>query len=150
MEKEKAFINPIDPDKVAEKPGLLPYAHHVGSAIIKPEDKGKIKGRSLAAMYEQTDQQLAQIKQQIDLLAEQVRRIEKRKEISEQIYGSRIGFEPIIGKVYHLYQKNDGAYQVSMLSPADWGKKKPDWEYLSAIKLLGDHTWEVLEEDVEI
>lgn len=150
MEKEKEFVNPIDPDKVTEKPGLLPYAHHVGSAIIKPEDKGKIKGRSLAAMYEQTDQQLAQIKQQIDLLVEQVRKIEKRKEISEQIYGSRIGFEPIIGKVYHLYQKNDGDYQVSMLSPSEWGKKKPDWEYLSAIKLLGDHTWEVLEEGVDL
>ncbi len=148
--KKEEFHNPIDPDKITEHPSTLPYAHNVGSAVIKPEDKGKIKGRALSAMCEQTDQQLAQIKEQIDLLASQVQKIEKRKQISEQIYASRIGFEPIIGKVYHLYQKEDGNYQVSMLSDADWGRSKPNWEYLSAIKLLGDHTWDIIDEGVDL
>ena len=44
------FVNPIDPDKIAENPHLLPYAHQVGSAVIKPEDQGKLKGRALSAM----------------------------------------------------------------------------------------------------
>ncbi len=39
---EKPFVNPIDPDKVAENPGLLPYAHTAGGAVIRPEDKGRI------------------------------------------------------------------------------------------------------------
>jgi hypothetical protein len=142
--------NPIDPDKVSESPGLLEYAHHVGSALIKPEDKGKIKGRALAAMYEQTDQQLAQIKQQVDLLAGQIRELEKRKQVSEKIYESKIGFQPIVGHTYHLYQKEDGSYQLSMLSEHDWGRSRPNWEYLSAVKLLGDHTWQILKADVEI
>ena len=150
MMEEEEFKNPIDPDKITESPGLIAYAHHVGSALIKPEDKGKIKGRALSAMYEQTDQQLAQIKEQIDLLAKQVHQIELRKEISEKIYASKIGFEPIIGKVYYLYQKEDGNFQVSMLSDADWGRSKPNWEYISAIKLLGDHTWDILDADAEI
>ena len=34
----------IDPDKVAENPHSLPYAHTVGGAEIKPVDKGKGKG----------------------------------------------------------------------------------------------------------
>ena len=148
--EEKEFINPIDPDKITESPGILEYAHHVGSAIIKPEDKGKIKGRSLAAMYEQTDQQLLQIKEQITLLAKQVRTIERRKSISEKIYDAKISFQPIIGSTYHLYKKEDGQFQVSMLSDAEWGRSKPDWEYLSAIKLLGDHTWEISNTDVQI
>lgn len=150
MIESEEFINPIDKDKVTETPGLLEYAHNVGSAIIKPEDKGKIKGRALSAMYEQTDQQLAQIKQQIDLLAKQVREIEKRKLISERIYESKIGFQPVIGHTYHLYQKEDGTFIVSMLSQNDWGRSKPNWEYLTAVKLLGDHTWQILNEDVEI
>lgn len=50
-----AFVNPIDPDKVAESPGLLPYAHHSGSAVIRPEDKGQIRGNAMTAMYDQTD-----------------------------------------------------------------------------------------------
>ena len=48
------FINPIDPDKITETPSTLPYAHHSGSALIKPEDRGKIKGRALSAMDHQT------------------------------------------------------------------------------------------------
>ena len=52
------FENPIDKDKVTENPHSLEYAHHVGSALIKPEDKGKIKGRAISAMEHQTDQQI--------------------------------------------------------------------------------------------
>ena len=83
---EKVPKNPIDKDKVAESPGLLEYAHHVGSALIRPEDKGKLKGRSLAAMYEQTDLQIQQIKRQIEVLVEEAKRIDDRKRISEKIY----------------------------------------------------------------
>lgn len=150
MSEKKEFINPIDKDKTTETPGLLEYAHTVGSALIKPEDKGKLKGRALAAMYEQTDQQMAQIKQQIDLLAAQVNELQKRKEVSEKIYESKIGFQPIVSHIYHLYQKNDGSYIVSMLGENDWGRRKPDWEYITAVKLLGDHTWQILNDDIEI
>ena len=65
MKQEKQakeeFVNPIDPDKIAENPHLLPYAHTVGGAVIKPEDTGKLKGRALSAMNQQTDMQLSQI-----------------------------------------------------------------------------------------
>ena len=50
--------NPIHPDKITPTPHLLPYAHHVGSAIIKPLDKGKSKGVAMKAMYQQTENQL--------------------------------------------------------------------------------------------
>ena len=50
----KEFINPIDKDKITENPHSLEYAHHAGSALIKPEDQGKIKGRALSAMEHQT------------------------------------------------------------------------------------------------
>ncbi|MBL7932472.1 MAG: DUF2452 domain-containing protein, partial [Bacteroidia bacterium] len=60
--------NPIDKDKVAENPGLLPYAHTVGSIVVKPEDRGQIKSRALSAMYEQTDAMLKQIQAQVETL----------------------------------------------------------------------------------
>ena len=63
--KDKEFVNPIDPDKITENPHSLEYGHHVGSAVIKAEDVGKQKGRALAAMEHQTDQQLNQIYWQI-------------------------------------------------------------------------------------
>ena len=85
-EKNEEFINPIDKDKIAENPHLLPYASNVGGAVIKAVDKGRIKGLAVSAMYEQTDMQMAQIKEQIDLLAAQARAIQRRIEISELIY----------------------------------------------------------------
>jgi len=65
----------IDPDKVAETPGLLPYAHHVGSAIIKPLDKGRAKELAMSAMYEQTGVQLNQLKKQVEMLVAQAQTI---------------------------------------------------------------------------
>ncbi|MCO4805009.1 MAG: DUF2452 domain-containing protein [Flavobacteriales bacterium] len=143
---EKVPKNPIDKDKVAESPGLLEYAHHVGSALIRPEDKGKLKGRSLAAMYEQTDLQIQQIKRQIEVLVEEAKRIDDRKRISEKIYETGLSFQPVIGHIYHVYEKEDGSSKVSMLSPDDWGRTKPNWTHISKVKLLGDHTWQILDD----
>lgn len=143
----EAFINPIDKDKVSEHPGLLEYAHHVGSALIRPIDRGKLKGRSLAAMYEQTDLQMQQIRRQIELLADEAKKIEQRKEVSEMIYASGLSFTPVIGHIYYLYQKEDNDFKLSMLSPSDWGRSKPNWAFVATVKLLGDHTWQIIEND---
>lgn len=141
-EKEPEFINPIDEDKVAENPGLLPYAHTVGSALIKPVDRGKIKGRAVSAMYEQTDRQLDQIRKQVELLAQQAKAIHDRVEISEKIYLAEMSFEPLVGHTYHLYLRKNGKHVLSMVGPEEWGRSKP-MEFVATARLLADHTWEV-------
>jgi hypothetical protein len=134
-------------DKTTDNPGMLPYAHHSGSAIIKPDDKGKITGRAVAAMHSQTDMQMSQIYQQMQLLAEQAKKIQSRVEVSERIYGASIAFEPLINHTYYLYQKGEGTDFLSMISPEEWGRKK-DWaEFVAEIKLLADHTWDILREN---
>ena len=59
---------------------VLPYASSVGSVAIRPTKEGVIKHKALTAMEEQTNMQLEQIKQQIELLAKQAQEIRKRKE----------------------------------------------------------------------
>ena len=108
-------------------------------------DKGRVKGLAVTAMYEQTELQLDQIREQINLLAAQANKIKQRVEISESIYQADMGFKPLIGKTYHLYQREGGQFIVSMVGPSDWGKKNP-LEFKATIKLLADHTWEVLEQ----
>jgi cellobiose-specific phosphotransferase system component IIA len=135
-------------DKTTDNPGLLPYAHHSGSALIKPEDKGKITGRAVAAMHSQTDMQMSQIYQQMKLLADQAKKIQARIEVSERIYGASISFEPLINHIYYLYQKSDGTDFLSMIGPEEWGRKK-DWAaFIAEIKLLADHTWDILRENI--
>jgi len=142
--QNEEFVNPIDKDKIAENPHLLPFAHTRGGVVIKPTDKGKAKGRAVSAMYEQTDMDLDQIRQQIELLATQAKAIQNRVNISERIYLAEMNFGPIIGKIYHLYRRENGGDVMSMIAPHEWGKKAP-YQYVATIKLLADHTWEVMD-----
>lgn len=143
-EQKKAYINPIDPDKIAENPHLLPYAHTVGGAVIKPEDTGKLKGRALSAMNQQTDMQLSQIYEQMQLLAAQAQKIQARKTISDYIYQTELRFEPLINHEYHLYRKPEDKLMLSLIGPHSWGRSGEKLTYLATVKLLADHTWEVL------
>ena len=142
-EPEQAFINPIDKTKVAENPGLLPYAHTAGGAVIRPTDKGRIKGNAMMAMYEQTDRQMHQLKEQMETLVKQAKSLQRRKEISEIIYRAALGFRPVVGHIYHLYEKKDGSHTISLIAPQEWGSKMP-YVFLATCQLLYDHTWEIL------
>jgi len=140
---EDPFLNPINPDKVAENPGLLPYAHTAGGAVIKPDDMGKVKGRSVLAMRQQTDRQMNQLYEQMEVLARQAKLLADRKEISERIYDAAMGFEPIISETYYLYEREDGSDLMSLVAPEEWGRSFKYSRYLAKVKLLADHTWEV-------
>jgi hypothetical protein len=141
--KEDPFLNPINPDKVAENPGLLPYAHTAGSAVIRPEDMGKAKGRAVLAMRQQTDRQMNQLYEQMEVLAKQAKLLAERKEISERIYEAAIGFEPIINQTYYLYEREDGTDLLSLVSPDEWGRSMKYSKFLAKVLLLADHTWHV-------
>ena len=144
-DKRKEFINPIDPDKITENPHNLPYAHNVGSALVKPEDQGKLKVRALNAMEHQTDMQLDQIYEQMQLLAEQAKKLQGRKEVSERIYGAEMRFEPLINHTYHLYKKENGIHLLSMIAPDQWGRSGDQLTFIATVKLLADHTWDIIE-----
>lgn len=136
-------INPIDKDKIAENPHLLPYAHSLGSAIIRPIDKGRTKGVAMTAMYEQTDSQLHQIKEQVEKLLAQAQDIHDRIDVSEKVYLADCAFKPVMGQVYHLYEKKDESWILSMVSPEEWGSDPP-YYYLATARLLHDHTWDII------
>ena len=121
---------------------VLPFAASVSGAVVKPNEEGVIRHKALSAMEEQTNMQLTQIRQQIELLAIQAKEIHKRKELSMLIYDARLSFDPVIGQTYYLYQKEDGSHLVSMVSPKEWGAKIPFKSFVAAVRLLADHTWQ--------
>ena len=120
---------------------VLPYASSIGGVVIRPTKEGVIRHQALQAMEEQTDMQLDQIREQIELLARQAQEIVKRKEMSMMIYDAKLNFRPIIGHVYHLYQNKDDSYILSMVSPKEWGGNGPFKQFIASAKLLADHTW---------
>jgi len=144
MQENEEFVNPIDGDKIATNPGLLPYAHTLSSGVIKPEDKGKIKSNALLAMEQQTGYQLNQLEEQIKLLYKQAKAIQERTDISLWIYQADMGFDPLINHIYHLYRKPDDSHFMSMVSPAEWGRSGQKNKFVATVRLLADHTWEVI------
>lgn len=132
-------------DKSSDNPGLISFPHSLGSAVVKPEDKGKIKGRAMAAMKEQTEHQLHQLYEQMQVLARQANEIKNRVKVSERIYQAVMNYEPIIGKIYYLYEKGNDDDLLSMISPYEWGKDMPFKSFIASVRLLSDHTWEVLD-----
>lgn len=144
--KEKITHNPIDRDKIAENPGLLPYAHTVGGAAFELVDVKKNKSLDLSAMQEQTDMQLEQIRRQMELLAQQAMEIKQRKELSELIYQAKMNFKPEINHIYYLYKNDEGIPVLSMIGPGEWGRSRKFAEYLYKVRLLADHTWKIEKE----
>jgi hypothetical protein len=149
MPKKSDFINPIDKDKITENPHNLPYAHTSGGAVIKPIDQGRVKGNAISAMEHQTDMQMDQIYKQMEVLAAQAKKIKARKEISEKIYLAEMRFEPLINHTYHLYQKDNSTHLLSLIAPDQWGRSKKSFEYVATVRLLADHTWDILEKAEE-
>ncbi len=144
-------IDKIDLDKLKEKvadlPSLMEYAHSVGGFSIVPTNEGHIKGVAMQAMKEQTEEQLHIIYDQMKLLAKQVQDIKKRVEVSEMIYGAEMSFQPVIGKRYFLYERENGSRFLSLISPKEWGDKMNDKKCLSEIQLMSDHTWKRIKEN---
>jgi hypothetical protein len=122
---------------------LSPIPLSVGSPIIKAEDKGKIRANAVEAMHHYANQEMALLKKQADLIMEQVREIENRLQVSENIYTSDMRFQPVIGQIYHLYEKDDH-FKLSIIGPTEWGRSKTVGNYVASVKLLGDHSWDIV------
>jgi hypothetical protein len=122
---------------------LSPIPLSVGSPIIKAEDKGKIRANAVEAMHHYANQEMALLKKQADLIMEQVREIENRLKVSENIYTSDMRFQPVIGQIYHLYEKDDH-FKLSIIGPSEWGRSRTVGNYVASVKLLGDHSWDIV------
>ena len=133
--------------KTADLPGLLEYAHSIGGFAIVPTEQGVIKGQAMNAMKEQTEMHMGQIYEQMQVLAKQAQKLKRRAELSIEIYTAEMRFQPVIGKIYYLYEKKDESKMLSMISPEEWGKSSP-YTFIAKVKLLSDHTWDILDSDL--
>lgn len=131
--------------KSTEIPGLVEFAHHAGSAPIRPNNSDQIKNRALKAMHEQTHRELNILYQQMETAAKQVKLIRERMQFSQLVYDAEIRFQPLVGESYYLYEKLTGEYLLSLVAPQEWGKDIPFKSCVAKVILLSDHTWEIAE-----
>lgn len=145
---EPIKVSPKELEKLkklsVDDPGLVKFASNIGSGVVAPLEESAIRVHSHRAMTEQLDVQMGQIVEQIKLLARQVEDLQTRKKISEDIYLSKITFEPVIGNTYYLYfSEKENRKVLSMIGPDQWGKSGDHLRFLAEVVLQGDRTWKV-------
>jgi hypothetical protein len=116
-------------DKSTDKPGLLPYPHHIGSAPIKPENTSTFVNRGVSKVNHEFKDRFDRLRQEYESLMEEY-------EWNKVIYESDLRFEPVIGEIYHLYVRDNKKF-ISLIGPKEWNQ-----EYLGSFKLNSDLKWE--------
>lgn len=143
---------PILNDTPDKRSSFLEYPMHVGSAPIVKIDGNATAKAGLQAMHHQTHTQLNQIREQMELLAVQARKIQERIEVSEKIYRAKCSFKPQINQTYYLYSSGmeSPPYVLSLIGPNEWGRSKSYPQFIASVRLMGDHTWEVINSEASI
>jgi hypothetical protein len=137
-------IDPLKKDALYQGPDKFsPIPLSVSSPKIQPIDKRLVKANAFETMQYQANQQIMMLKKQADLLIEQARMIEERLQVSQRIYEADLNFEPVIGTLYHVYEKGDKTV-LSLVAPDEWGRKMPFSRHVCSARLLADKSWELL------
>lgn len=100
------------------------------------------------AIANQTSGKLKLIADQIKALQSEAHRILDQAHQNQELHRASCNFPRKAGHIYHLYEKNNGQRQFSMLAPEDWGGKPPH-QFIGSYRLEADMSWTPVEELAE-
>jgi hypothetical protein len=88
-------------------------------------------------------QEYDRIMELVNVLRKQADQIKKRLDLTDMIYDAHYEFQVVHGQTYWLiYHKRTQRNILSINGPKSWISGPPfDYEYICAVKSLGDHTW---------
>ena len=104
---------------------LKPYATSVGAPIIIPTDTIAWKNRSINKINHKVSAKYLELKAEYENMMQEF-------EYNKLIFNSKFSFEPIIGEVYHLYQRENTESFLSLISPEQCNFKSIGSFYLNA------------------
>jgi hypothetical protein len=122
------------PDNVSDNPGLLPYGSNVGAPAIITTNIEHWKEPRVSNVNKQFEDRFEELKKEYQNLIDEYK-------WNDLVYKSKFSFEPVIGKIYHLYYANDGKIFLSLISPNEWNK-----EHIGSFKYNHDNKWEKIED----
>lgn len=126
---EEETIKSKKPDNVSDNPGLLPYGSNVGAPSIHITNIDHWKEPRVISVNQQFEDKFIELKKEYDRLIEEYR-------WNDLVYKSKFSFEPVIGKIYHLYYSNDHTIFLSLIEPQEWKK-----EHIGSFKYNHDNKW---------
>jgi len=126
---------PLDPIDVSladreTRAAFMPYPSSRLAARIVPQDLTSFKTRGISRVERELQQELVELRERYLSVIDAFN-------WNKLIYESQIGFEPVIGECYHLYEIR-GSYQLSMISPHEWHQK-----WVGSFRLNADGRWQM-------
>ncbi len=125
------------PDNVVFNPetqkydaGLKPYATSVGAPVITTTDTIAWKNRSINKINHKVEAKYLELKAEYEKMVREF-------EYNKLILNAKFTFEPIIGKVYHLYKRDNGESFLSIIAP-----EQCNFNVLGSFYLNADQIWE--------
>ena len=100
-----------------------------------------------ARMYAQ--QEYDRIMELVAVLQKQAEGIKRRLDVTDAVHASEYQFQVVMGNLYWLvWDKRKEKMLLVQTGPNDWSIGVPiDYEYISQVKYMGDHTWLEIEEN---
>jgi hypothetical protein len=120
-------------DKVSLTPNLMTYPHHVAAPKIEPVDLSAFNSL-------QAHKVTKSLQKRTEEITKLILQLQEDYTTNLQLYSATRSFEPVLGNVYHLYEKTDGTHFLSLISPNEWRQK-----YLYSGSLNSDGTWSRVE-----
>ena len=104
---------------------LKPYATSLGAPVIIPTDTVAWKNRSINKINHKVSAKYLELKSEYENMIQEF-------EYNKLIFNAKFSFEPIIGEVYHLYQRENNESFLSLISPEQCNFKSIGSFYLNA------------------
>jgi hypothetical protein len=84
----------------------------------------------------------------VNVLQKQADAIKRRLEVTDAVHSAEYQFQLSVGNCYWLvWNKRKEKMLLVILGPDEWSTGVPnDYEYVTKVKFLGDHTWEEINE----
>ena len=118
------------PDSFVEDRRLKSYPTEIGSQKFSPDDIQLFKIEKTSKLKHHFSSKFSELQSEYKKLIEEIN-------INERLYLAKHSFEPIPGKSYHLYIKENGEF-LSLISPKEWSDR---FEYVGTFEFLSDGRW---------
>jgi hypothetical protein len=122
---------------------ITPYPTEAGGPKFDLVPVTKQKDIMLNNARHFAQQEYNRIMELVTVLQKQADEIKRRLEVTDAVHAAEYQFQLSIGQCYWLvWDTRKQKTLLVHLGPTDWSTGKPDdYEYVTQVKFMGDHTW---------
>lgn len=127
---------------------VTPYPTEAGGPKFDLVPVTKQKDIMLNNARHFAQQEYDRIMELVAVLQKQANDIKRRLEVTDAVHAAEYQFQLSVGHSYWLvWDKRKEKTLLVHMGPNDWTTGVPqDYEYITKVKFLGDHTWEEVDE----